>query len=263
MFPASTERDAIRFYESVVKNAPYSDLAPIALMNVALLHNNRGDHDLAIDALDRLINDYPNSFLTSDAYLKLGDTFAGMVDGPYYDQGSTREAISYYRDYLILYPDNPDAPLAEQGLAQNEDTLARSRLILGEYYLQHRKNTKAARTLLNETITLSPESPSAERARQLIAEIDSYPEGYTPPSPSIMDNLMFWRGEEAEVPQAEPLSASIGDEQGTVADSIEAQRQMEEESQDVDRGWFSGLFKRDKNKAKAESSDEKSPAPAE
>ena len=42
--------------------------------------------------------------VTSDAYLKLAETHAALVDGPLYDQGATNEAISYFEDYLILFP---------------------------------------------------------------------------------------------------------------------------------------------------------------
>ena len=64
---------AIEQYELLVKNAPYSLYAPLALMNIALIAELRKDSELAIDALDRLINDYPQSMLAPDAYYNLAE----------------------------------------------------------------------------------------------------------------------------------------------------------------------------------------------
>ncbi|MCD8483940.1 MAG: tetratricopeptide repeat protein [Verrucomicrobia bacterium] len=121
------------FLRIIVRNAPFSDIAPFALLNVARIHQQRGNIEEAIDALDRLINNYPNSILVEQAYLELAKTFANLVTGPRYDQGSTREAISYFQDFLILFPDHEQVELAEQGLQNNLDVLAGSKLLIGEF----------------------------------------------------------------------------------------------------------------------------------
>ena len=96
MLPGFRQRDkAIEFFETILANAPYSDYAPLSLMNIARGHQKLGNSENAIDALDRMINSYPQSLLAPDAYLKLGQMHASLVDGPYYDQASTKEAITY------------------------------------------------------------------------------------------------------------------------------------------------------------------------
>ena len=99
---------AVVMYETMVSNAPYSDYAPMALMKAAELQISMDNHIYAIDALDRLINNYPDSMLAGDAYLLLAQSFTKLVDGPEYDQGATREAISYFEDFLILFPNHPN-----------------------------------------------------------------------------------------------------------------------------------------------------------
>jgi outer membrane protein assembly factor BamD len=170
-----------RYFEQVIFNAPYSDYAPLSLMNIARGHMRRGNADEAIDALDRMINSYPNSMLAPDAYLKLADAHADLVDGPQYDQGATRAAISYYEDFLILYPREPGVAHAEDGLAEMRDQLSASKMEMADFYYYRRSNWKAAQVLYNEAITLAPNSPSASVARKRLAEVeDKIEAGVTP-----------------------------------------------------------------------------------
>jgi outer membrane protein assembly factor BamD len=164
---------AVGYFEIIIANAPYSELAPLALINVALIHQYKGQTAEAIDALDRLINNYPASLLADDAYLSLAETFATLVQGPDYDQGATREAISYFEDFLILFSNNQDVARAEQGLADMEDVYARSKLVIGQYYFKYRRWYQAAEIFFNEAITIAPESAAAEQARSYIARIEA------------------------------------------------------------------------------------------
>jgi len=172
IFPGFTNREkSIEYFEIILFNAPYSDYAPLALMNIASAHQRFGNTDFAIDALDRLINSYHNSVLTPDAYLKLAEAHAGLVDGPYYDQESTRQAITYFEDFMILYPSDNNVATAEKGLAHMKNELAESKMKIGDFYFYKRDNYKAARVLYNEAITAYPDSEVATRARERLAEV--------------------------------------------------------------------------------------------
>jgi outer membrane protein assembly factor BamD len=84
----------IQYFEVILINAPYSDYAPLSLMDAARGYQLIKETDAAIDALDRLVNTYPQSVLAPVAYLKLGDMFASLSQGPQYDQASTKQAIT-------------------------------------------------------------------------------------------------------------------------------------------------------------------------
>ncbi|MGE9296832.1 MAG: tetratricopeptide repeat protein [Puniceicoccales bacterium] len=169
---------AIEIYEKIVASAPFSEYAPLSLMNIALMARDEDKPEEAIDALDRLINNYPSSILTPDAYLQLADVYASLVQGPSWDQGATREAISFFSDYLILYPDTPGSYEAEAGLYYMRETLAESKFEVGEFYWKFRNNPRAARVMYSEAITVAPQSAIAHRAEAMIARIDS---GEEPP----------------------------------------------------------------------------------
>ena len=173
LFRVRNYQGAIGGYELVVRNAPYHKLAPEALMNIALMHERKKSTYRAIDSLDRLINYYPDNKLASDAYLKLADIFSSEVKGPAYDQGPTREAISYYEDFLILFSDSSKVSTGEQGLEKMNEVYARSKYQRGLFYYKYRKNYRAAKVFFNEAITVSPGSSSAIKAREYLDKIDS------------------------------------------------------------------------------------------
>lgn len=167
MLPGFRKREsAIIYYEYVVLNAPYSDYAPLALMNVAKLHKRFRSKIEAIDALDRMISFYPSSILTPEAYLRMAQTFQSLVDGPEYDQRSAIDSATYFQDFLILHPGDPNVAQAEKGLDEMKTEQALSKIKMAEFYHYKRHNFIAAKIFYNEAITLYPDSAVAKRARE-------------------------------------------------------------------------------------------------
>jgi outer membrane protein assembly factor BamD len=174
LLPGFRNREAsIGLFELILQNAPYSEYAPLSLMSIARAHQILGNPELSIDALDRMINTYSKSLLTPDAYLRSAQAYASLVEGPYYDQTSTKEAITYFEDFVILFPGDPNIAAAEKGLAQMKLVLAESKMKIADYYFKYRKNYKAAKVFYNEAITNYPDSPVAARARTQLVKVDA------------------------------------------------------------------------------------------
>jgi len=165
-------RSGIIRFEMFIQAAPYSDYSALALMKIAKGHIDKKNYPLAIEALDRLINAYPNSLVTSDAYLELAASYLKLVDGPLYDQGSTKEAITYFEDFLALFPDNPDIKRAEDGHSESKELLAQSRYEIALFYDKKHHNYVAAKVLYNDAITISPNSKTAEEARERLKLVE-------------------------------------------------------------------------------------------
>jgi outer membrane protein assembly factor BamD len=142
-------------------------------MNIAKGHQRLGNTEDAIDALDRMINTYSQTLLAPDAYLRLAQTHASLVDGAYYDQASTKEAITYFTDFMLLFPGDPNVPSAEKGLDGMKTMLAESKMRIGDFYFHKRSNFKAARVFYNEAITAYPESAIAARAKKKLEEVEA------------------------------------------------------------------------------------------
>ncbi len=172
--PLLTNREkAVVYFETIVLNAPYSDYAPLALMNAARGRQYLGETEEAIDSLDRLVNNYPQSVLTPEAYLRLALLHASLVEGPYYDQAETKQAITYSEDFMILYPSDPKISEAAQGVDSMKKMLANSKIKIGDFFFYKRDNYPAAKVFYNEAITSYPDSEVARLARQRLNEVDA------------------------------------------------------------------------------------------
>jgi outer membrane protein assembly factor BamD len=183
----------IEYFEKILETAPYSDYAPITLMSIARGHQKLDQPDEAIDALDRMINNYPKSLLAPDAYFKLAETHASLVQGPYYDQASTKQAITYFEDFLILFPSDANVPAVDKGLTDVRTTFSESKIKIGDFYFYKRDNYKAARVFYNEAITAYPDSPSAANARKRLAEVEAAEsKAKTPDVPRSKPKRSFW-----------------------------------------------------------------------
>jgi outer membrane protein assembly factor BamD len=174
LIPGFTNRErGVQDCEQVVLNAPYNVYAPLALMESASGQRRAGNIEEAIDALDRFINNYPQHILAPDAYLRLAQMNTALVDGPEYDQGSTKEAITYYQDYMILFPGDHNIGTEEKGLADMKQTLAESKIKMADFYFYKRSNFVAARVFYNEAITSYPDSAVATLAKKRLVDVET------------------------------------------------------------------------------------------
>ena len=174
MFPGFRNREkGVQYMNQIVANAPYSDYAPLALMECARGMIYLGNTEEAIDILDRMINGYGQSILAPEAYLRLAKLHSSLVEGPYYDQAETKQAISYDEDFMILFPNDPKIADAAQGLDGMKKMLAQSKMKIADFYFFKRDNYTAARVFYNEALTSSPNSDVAVLARQRLNQVEA------------------------------------------------------------------------------------------
>ncbi|MDR3273769.1 MAG: outer membrane protein assembly factor BamD [Puniceicoccales bacterium] len=162
---------AVEFYESIIEHAPYNELAPLALVNLAELALKEKKPAEAIDALDRLIDGYPDSEYTPNAYLKIAGIYADLVKSVKNDQGATLEAMHYYEDFLILYPTHERVEEAKHKLDEMKTQFAMSKIDMGDFYFQSRNNPKAAIIMYKEAVNSYPDSEPAALASEKISYI--------------------------------------------------------------------------------------------
>ena len=174
--------------------------APRALMALAEIAEKDNKEDESIDALERLVNLYPDNYLCEEAYFLLAKIYEKRVSGPAYDQGATLKALNFYEDYIILYSESPPRSkheaeedyqnrlkeaeerrlLAEKGRKAMRETLAASKVVVGQFVEKYGKyymvrwqelGNKPALQFYNEAITTAPESEAARAAEKKVAEL--------------------------------------------------------------------------------------------
>ena len=195
----SGSEDRERFNQ-IVELSRGPKFAPRALLVLAEISLKDDKIDEAVDALERLVNYYPDHYHCEKAYFMLGEIHQGLVSGPSYDQGSTLQALNYYEDYLILFEQSPPIganesqeqfelrikesserkELARKGRQAMRESLAQSKLEVGKYVEQYGKyflvrwqelGNQPALQFYNQAITTAPESDAAREAEKSVAKL--------------------------------------------------------------------------------------------
>ena len=195
----SGSQDRIRLDE-IASLARGPRFAPRALMALAEIALRDDKEEEAVDALERIVNLYPENYMAEKAYFMLAKFYEERVSGPAYDQGSTLKALNFYEDYLILYAKPPPQSIhedvksfkarvqaskerfasAEEGRNKMRQTLAESKLEVAQYIEKYGKyflvrwrelGNRPALQFYNEAINSAPESDAARIAEKKVEEL--------------------------------------------------------------------------------------------
>ena len=195
----SGEQDRYRLNQ-IARLARGPKYAPRALMALAEIAGKDGEEEEAVDALERLVNLYPDSHFCEKAYFDLAYIHESMVAGPDYDQGATLKALNFYEDYLILYETAPPKSRhetnedfasrqtaarerlakAEDGRKRMREVLSASKLKVGRYVEKYGKyfivrwrelGNGPALQFYGEAVTVAPDSESAREAETRMTEL--------------------------------------------------------------------------------------------
>jgi outer membrane protein assembly factor BamD len=164
-FP-SMEKTAGMFAK-IVKNGPYSEVAPQAQMNIGEAREKQANYPEAVKAYERAAdryNDRPK--IASAALFQEGLAYEKQARTAEYDQSTAAEAIATLTDFMALYPDDPRVAEAQNVIGALRNEQARGNFAIAKFYEKNGK-WKAARTYYNE-VQRNPNSPyAAEALRQI------------------------------------------------------------------------------------------------
>lgn len=170
--PATYNTESIPLFVAYSQLFPYNEKAPLALLYSAKVSQSDKEYDTAILSLKRLINNYPDSAYTAEAYFLVAHIYAEFIKGPEYDLESTREAIRYCEDFIALYLQHEDIRAIEVLYERMLNSLATNRVLLADYYYFNRRDNVAAIIFYNEAITIAPNSQAAIEAQERLDSIE-------------------------------------------------------------------------------------------
>ena len=177
---------ALGLYEKTVTLAPNGPLADEALIRAARLATELDMEARAAELLERIVSDYPTSKHAPEALAALADLRARESLGADWDQAAALEAADHWRTLADQFPRDPRAVKAAEEIRKLRDRAARARLNLAGFYWLKRNNPEAAKLMANAARSLSPESPAAKEAEELLALIQKDPN----PPVTLADRLL-------------------------------------------------------------------------
>ena len=169
---SSYNAESILLFLKYKKLYPYNKNAPLALLHSAKVAEGDKEYEAAIYSLKDLINSYPDSPYSAEAYFLIAHIYSEFIKGPEYDLESTREAIRYCEDFMALYPKHKEIGTIEALYERMLNALATNRVLLADYYYFNKRDNVAAIIFYNEAITIAPNSQAAIEAQERLDAIE-------------------------------------------------------------------------------------------
>ena len=168
--PPSQDK-TVEMYEKIVKNAPYSDVAPLAQMNIGAAREKQKNYAEAVKAYERTADKYSErEQIAADALYKAGTANVKQSKTAEYDQNAAGQAISSFTDFAALHPDDKRIPGTLKTIDELKTEQARGAYYVARFY-EKKKKWSGALIYYNEVLVKDPGSKYAAEARQRIAEL--------------------------------------------------------------------------------------------
>lgn len=168
-FNAGKMKDAVKSFNEVDRQHPYSEWARKALIMSAYASYRSGKFDDTIQTANRYLTLYPGTEDAAYAQYLIAQSDFRRIRDVTRDQKTTEQAMRGMTEIVELYPDSEYAADARQKVIQTRDHLAGKEMQVGRYYLERREYI-AAVNRFKIVITEYQDTRHAEEALYRLVE---------------------------------------------------------------------------------------------
>lgn len=169
MFPADDE--GVELLIRVQERLPGTELGERASMSIGDYYFDKGDMEMASEAYDLFLLNYPTSRQREWAMLRLIQASLAKYKGPQFDPSGLFDAAQRLREYTRDYPAAADKIGAEALMVRINEQLAQKKLVTAQWYDQ-RGLERGAITMYRRVIQDYPQSAAAIEALQWLEDND-------------------------------------------------------------------------------------------
>ena len=176
--PVGSSMDkTIKLYDQIIKNGPYSDVAPLAQMNIGLAYENQTallvkapDYPNAAKTYELAADRYAEQKIGTDALYRQAMAYNKQARRAEYDQNVAAKAIATYTDFIALHPEDARVEEAHKMIEALKTEQARGSYEIARFYEKGHR-WQGALIYYNEVLLKDPTSKYADEARQRIDAI--------------------------------------------------------------------------------------------
>ncbi len=155
-------------FEKIVRNGPFSEIAPHAQLRVGAAREKGKDYPLAVKAYELAADRYfDRPVIAADAVYRAGMSHYKQAREAEYDQGAAGKAIATFTYFVAVFSQDKRAAGAEKLIEALKQEQARGSYEVARFY-EKKKAWSGALVYYNEVLLLDPKSPYAEEARRRI-----------------------------------------------------------------------------------------------
>lgn len=163
--------NVIDVYKTVIKNAPYGELAAPSQYKIGLYLQEKQLYQEARDELEKVINDYPESEWAKAAKFQIALVDSKRSTNAQYDQKITQSAIEEFHDFVKTYPDAELSTEAKSKINELREKEAENSFVIAEFY-EKQKNYKAAKIYYQAVVDQFQNTSWASQSLIKIREIN-------------------------------------------------------------------------------------------
>ncbi len=155
-------------YDKIVKNGPYSYVAPGAQLKIGTAREKQRNYPLAVKAYELAADRYHDRpQVAAEALYRAGLAYKKQAQTAEYDQSAAGKAIATFTDFKTLYADDSRVAQTDKIIASLKSEQAHGSFQIAKFY-EKKKKWNGALVYYNEVQLLDPDSPYATEAQQRI-----------------------------------------------------------------------------------------------
>ena len=171
LFPSMEKTSEM--YSKIVKNGPYSEIAPQAQLKIGTAREKQKNYPMAVKAYETAADRYHDRpQIAAEALYRAGLAYNKQAQTAEYDQHAAAQAIATFTDFMTLYPNDARVPEAQKLIASLRTEQSKGSYNTARFY-EKRKKWKGALVYYNEAILKDPNSEYANIARGRIESLKS------------------------------------------------------------------------------------------
>jgi outer membrane protein assembly factor BamD len=136
-------RDAVKKFEEVDRQHPYSEWARKSLLMSAYAYYQAGEYDDCVNAAKRYVTLHPGSQDAAYAQYLIASSYFAEIPDVTRDQARTERALAALEEVIRKYPTTEYANGSKQKIEVARDQLAGKEMDIGRYYLKRKDYTGA------------------------------------------------------------------------------------------------------------------------
>ncbi|PIQ85143.1 MAG: hypothetical protein COV74_10145 [Candidatus Omnitrophica bacterium CG11_big_fil_rev_8_21_14_0_20_45_26] len=168
---------AIQIFEHIVKVAPYGKYGDQAQFQLGTAYRKTGQYQSALDAFQKLIDQYATSSLAEEARYQLAETSYEFSKNATRDERAIDDAINNISDFLEQHPESSvtdKVKLLRQEIAERD---AEKGYGIASYY-ESQNQLESAALYYEDVVNRYPDTSAGRLAREKLKELQTPLEAY-------------------------------------------------------------------------------------
>jgi len=179
----SSMEKTVEMFTKIIRNGPYSEVAPQAQLNIGAAREKQRDYLMAVKAYEKAADLYHDQkVIASEALFRAGLAYKKEAQTAEYDQSAAGQAIGTFGDFITLYPNDKRTRQAQDIIVGLKTEQARGALQTARFYEKKRK-WGGAMIYYNEANSKDSNSKYGLEARQRLEVLKRHVPAKPPASP--------------------------------------------------------------------------------